>query len=75
MRKSTIAWVKLKRSYGNMWQKLREFEGIEWVLKCRTVWRGLWNMAIYLLEDEEENGYGLKGEIDELQKYKKKKHK
>lgn len=32
-------------------------------------------MAIYLLEDNEENGYGLKGETDELQKYKKKKHK
>lgn len=44
------------------------------MLKCCTVWRGLWNIAICLLEDEEQNGYGLKGEIDELQKYKKKKH-
>jgi len=26
-------------------------------------------------QDEEENGYGLKGEIDEMQKHKKKKHK
>lgn len=31
-------------------------------------------MTIYLLEDEEKDGFGLKGEIDELQKYKKKKH-
>lgn len=29
-------------------------------------------MAIYCLEDEEEGCYGLKGEIDEQQKYEKK---
>jgi len=29
-------------------------------------------MAIYWLEDEEEGCYGLKGEIDEQQKYEKK---
>jgi len=25
--------------------KWRQFEGSEWVLKCRTLWRGLRNVA------------------------------
>ncbi len=58
-----------------MWQHFREFESSEWASKCQTVWRGLWDMAIYWLEDEEEGCYGLKGEIDEQQKYEKKWHK